>query len=62
MLPKLGAAIGTLDPARFPRLAAWRSNMTQDPAVQQSILSVDIHLKYLEGRKINKPNYNMLVE
>lgn len=57
----LGAATATLDAERYPRLAAWRRHMTQDPAVLRSLLSADIHMRFMKTRKAGKPDYDMLL-
>uniref|UniRef100_A0A0K8TTU5 Putative glutathione s-transferase omega-1-like protein n=1 Tax=Tabanus bromius TaxID=304241 RepID=A0A0K8TTU5_TABBR len=50
-----------MDQDRFPKLIKWRSQMKSDPAVQKTYLSGETHAKYIQGRRIGAPDYDMLV-
>lgn len=38
----------------------WRNAMREDPAVKNSMLDTEVHIKYLQSRRAGIPDYDFL--
>jgi len=46
---------------KFPLLILWNDNMIKDSAVQNTYVSAENHLKFIQGHKAGTPDYDMLL-